>query len=44
MLTGIGVTFTGVLYVVFLGGFLVATRVGFDPIRFEQTSLVLFRR
>ncbi len=30
MLTGIGVTFTGVLYVVFLGGFLVATRVGFD--------------
>jgi phosphatidate cytidylyltransferase len=32
MLTGIGVTVLGVLYVVFLGGFLVATRVGFDPV------------
>ncbi len=31
MLTGIGITVFGVLYVVFLGGFLVATRVGFDP-------------
>jgi len=30
MLTGIGVTVIGVLYVVFLGGFLVATRVGFE--------------
>lgn len=30
MLTGIGVTFTGVLYVAFLGGFIVAMRVGFD--------------
>ncbi len=30
MLTGIGVTLTGVLYVVFLGGFLVSTRVGFE--------------
>ncbi len=30
MLTGIGVTLTGILYVGFLGGFLVATRVGFD--------------
>ena len=30
MLTGIGVTVLGVLYVAFLGGFLVATRVGFD--------------
>jgi phosphatidate cytidylyltransferase len=30
MLTGIGVTFLGVLYVAFLGGFLVSTRVGFE--------------
>ncbi|HQX55374.1 MAG TPA: phosphatidate cytidylyltransferase [Pyrinomonadaceae bacterium] len=30
MLTGIGVTIVGVLYVAFLGGFLVATRVGFE--------------
>ncbi|HEX8249884.1 MAG TPA: phosphatidate cytidylyltransferase [Pyrinomonadaceae bacterium] len=30
MLTGIGVTILGVLYIVFLGGFLVSTRVGFD--------------
>ncbi len=30
MLTGIGVTVLGVLYVAFLGGFLVSTRVGFD--------------
>lgn len=30
MLAGVGVTLTGVLYVVFLGGFLVAMRVGFE--------------
>ncbi len=30
MLTGIGVTMLGVIYVAFLGGFLVATRVGFE--------------
>ena len=30
LLTGIGVTITGVLYVVFLGGFLVSMRVGFE--------------
>ncbi len=30
MLTGIGVTITGVFYVVFLGGFLVSMRVGFE--------------
>ncbi len=30
MLTGVGVTIFGVLYVVFLGGFIVAMRVGFD--------------
>lgn len=31
MLTGVGVTMLGVMYVAFLGGFLVATRMGFDP-------------
>ncbi len=31
MLTGIGVTMLGVIYIAFLGGFLVAIRVGFDP-------------
>lgn len=30
MLTGVGVTILGVMYIAFLGGFLVATRVGFD--------------
>ena len=30
MLTGIGVTVLGVVYVAFLGGFLVATRMGFE--------------
>ena len=30
MLTGVGVTFLGVMYVVFLGGFLIAMRVGFE--------------
>lgn len=30
MLTGIGVTLTGVLFVAFLGGFLISTRVGFE--------------
>jgi phosphatidate cytidylyltransferase len=30
MLTGVGVTILGVAYVAFLGGFLVATRMGFD--------------
>ncbi len=30
MLTGVGVTLLGVLYVAFLGGFLIATRVGFE--------------
>lgn len=30
MLTGIGVTILGVFYVAFLGGFIVATRVGFE--------------
>ena len=42
MLTGVGVTIFGVLYVVFLGGFLVATRVGFDPILSSKLLLFFF--
>ncbi len=42
MLTGVGVTVLGVLYVVFLGGFLVATRVGFDPILSSKLLLFYF--
>ena len=42
MLTGVGVTVLGVLYVVFLGGFLVATRVGFDPILSSKLLLFFF--
>lgn len=42
MLTGIGVTVFGVLYVVFLGGFLVATRVGFDQILSSKLLLFFF--
>jgi phosphatidate cytidylyltransferase len=42
MLTGIGVTVFGVLYVVFLGGFLVATRVGFDPSLSSKLLLFFF--
>lgn len=42
MLTGIGVTVFGVLYVVFLGGFLVATRVGFDPMLSSKLLLFFF--
>ena len=42
MLTGIGITVFGVLYVVFLGGFLVATRVGFDPILSSKLLLFFF--
>ena len=40
MLTGIGVTVLGVLYVVFLGGFLVSTRVGFENSPFLSTKLL----
>lgn len=42
MLTGIGVTLLGVFYVVFLGGFLVSIRVGFDEslIPFLSTKLL----
>ena len=44
MLTGIGVTVLGVLYVVFLGGFLVSMRVGFDAtlVPFLSTKLLVF--
>ncbi|CAA9383383.1 MAG: Phosphatidate cytidylyltransferase [uncultured Pyrinomonadaceae bacterium] len=42
MLTGIGITVFGVLYVVFLGGFLVATRVGFDPVLSSKLLLFFF--
>jgi phosphatidate cytidylyltransferase len=42
MLTGIGVTVFGVLYVVFLGGFLVSTRVGFENFPGLSTKLLGF--
>lgn len=42
MLTGIGVTLLGIFYVVFLGGFLVATRVGFETIPGLSTKLLGF--
>ncbi|MGI8668425.1 MAG: phosphatidate cytidylyltransferase [Aridibacter sp.] len=44
MLTGIGVTFLGVMYVAFLGGFLIAMRVGFNEstIQFLSTKLLLY--
>ncbi len=40
MLAGMGVTILGVFYVAFLGGFLIATRVGFD--HSLSTKLLLF--
>lgn len=42
MLTGVGVTLLGVFYVVFLGGFLIATRIGFENIAGLSTDLLLF--
>ncbi len=42
MLTGIGVTLLGVFYVVFLGGFLIAMRVGFERVPGLSTKLLLF--
>lgn len=42
MLAGTGVTVLGVLYVAFLGGFLIATRVGFDERPFLSTHLLAF--
>jgi phosphatidate cytidylyltransferase len=40
MLTGIGVTLLGIMYVAFLGGFLVATRVGFESVPYLSTHLL----
>ncbi len=40
MLAGMGVTILGVFYVAFLGGFLIATRVGFD--HSLSTKLLIF--
>ncbi|MBK6725087.1 MAG: phosphatidate cytidylyltransferase [Acidobacteria bacterium] len=42
MLTGVGVTSLGVLYVAFLGGFLVATRVGFENTPGLSTHLLAY--
>lgn len=42
MLTGIGVTLLGVFYVAFLGGFLVAMRVGFETPANLSTHLLAF--
>ena len=42
MLAGVGVTILGVLYVVFLGGFLVATRMGFENQPHLSTHLLGF--
>lgn len=42
MLTGAGVTILGVLYVAFLGGFLVATRTGFETHTDLSTHLLAF--
>jgi len=42
MLTGIGVTLIGVLYLAYLGGFLIATRVGFENVPGLSTKLLLF--
>jgi phosphatidate cytidylyltransferase len=40
MLAGVGVTILGVLYVAFLGGFLIATRVGFENFPGLSTDLL----
>ena len=42
MLTGIGITLLGILYVAFLGGFLVAIRVGFEMAPGLSTDLLGF--
>ncbi|MBA2493337.1 MAG: phosphatidate cytidylyltransferase [Acidobacteria bacterium] len=42
MLTGIGVTILGVFFVVFLGGFLVSVRVGFETFPGLSTKLLGF--
>lgn len=42
MLTGAGVTILGVLYLAFLGGFLISIRVGFESSPGLSTQLLLF--
>ena len=42
MLTGIGVTLFGVFYLAFLGGFLIAMRVGFENVPGLSTKLLLY--
>ena len=44
MLTGVGVTILGVLYITFLGGFLISMRVGFNEtiVPFLSTKLIGF--
>ena len=42
MLTGIGVTVFGVIYIVFLGGYLIAMRVGFENRPNLSTKLLFF--
>jgi len=42
LLAGLGVTVFGVIYIAFLGGFLIATRVGFEYIPGLSTKLLLF--
>lgn len=42
MLTGIGVTLLGVLWIAFLGGFLVAMRMGFETPRELSTKLLVY--
>lgn len=42
MLAGIGVTLLGVFYVAFLGGYLIAIRVGFENVPGLSTKLLLF--
>lgn len=42
MLTGIGVTLAGVFYVAFLGGFLIAVRVGFESAPNLSTHLLAY--
>jgi phosphatidate cytidylyltransferase len=42
LLAGAGVTLLGVLYLAFLGGFLISTRVGFESVPGLSTKLLLF--
>ena len=42
MLAGVGVTLLGVMYLAFLGGFLIAIRIGFENAAGLSTKLLLF--